>query len=36
MKQIYHIARKEFSDGMRNRWILAISILFAVLAVGIT
>ena len=36
MKQIYHIALKEFSDGMRNRWILAISILFAVLAVGIT
>lgn len=36
MKQIFNIARKEFSDGMRNRWILAISILFAVLAVGIT
>lgn len=36
MKQIFNIARKEISDGMRNRWILAISILFAVLAVGIT
>ncbi|NLY17343.1 MAG: ABC transporter permease [Gammaproteobacteria bacterium] len=36
MKQIFNIARKEFSDGMRNRWILAISLLFAVLAVGIT
>src|SRR5690554_2621728 len=36
MKQIFNIARKEFSDGMRNRWILAISLLFAVLAVSIT
>lgn len=36
MKQILHIARKEFSDGLRNRWMLAISILFAVLAVGIS
>lgn len=35
MKQIWNIARKEFSDGMRNRWLLAISLLFAVLAVGI-
>jgi Cu-processing system permease protein len=35
MKQIWNIARKEFSDGLRNRWLLAISLLFAVLAVGI-
>ncbi|NLD13523.1 MAG: ABC transporter permease [Gammaproteobacteria bacterium] len=35
MKQILNIARKEFSDGLRNRWMLAISLLFAVLAVGI-
>ena len=35
MKQIFNIARKEFSDGLRNRWMLAISLLFAVLAVGI-
>lgn len=35
MKQILHIARKEFSDGLRNRWMLAISLLFAILAVGI-
>lgn len=35
MNQIIHIARKEFSDGLRNRWTLAISLLFAVLAVGI-
>ncbi|CAD5201676.1 ABC transporter permease [Pseudomonas sp. FEN] len=35
MKQIWSIAGKEFSDGLRNRWLLAISLLFAVLAVGI-
>ena len=35
MNQIWNIARKEFSDGLRNRWLLAISLLFAVLAVGI-
>lgn len=35
MKQIWNIARKELSDGLRNRWLLAISLLFAVLAVGI-
>ena len=35
MTQIWNIARKEFSDGLRNRWLLAISLLFAVLAVGI-
>ncbi|MGE6528981.1 ABC transporter permease [Pseudomonas sp. NPDC077382] len=35
MNQIWNIARKEFSDGLRNRWLLAISLLFAVLAAGI-
>ena len=35
MTQIWNIAAKEFSDGLRNRWLLAISLLFAVLAVGI-
>jgi len=35
MNRIWNIARKEFSDGLRNRWLLAISLLFAVLAVGI-
>jgi Cu-processing system permease protein len=35
MNPIWNIARKEFSDGLRNRWLLAISLLFAVLAVGI-
>jgi len=36
MKQIWNIARKELSDGLRNRWMLAISIVFALLAVGIS
>ncbi|WP_347330359.1 ABC transporter permease [Marinimicrobium locisalis] len=35
MSQIWNIARKEISDGLRNRWLVAISLLFAVLAVGI-
>lgn len=32
MNQIWNIARKELSDGLRNRWLLAISLLFAMLA----
>ena len=35
MNTVWNIARKELSDGLRNRWLLAISLLFAVLAVGI-
>ncbi|MCG4455955.1 MULTISPECIES: ABC transporter permease [unclassified Pseudomonas] len=35
MNQVWNIARKELSDGLRNRWLLSISLLFAVLAVGI-
>ena len=35
MNPIWHMARKEFNDGLRNRWLLAISLLFAVLATGI-
>ncbi|MGD9661459.1 MAG: ABC transporter permease [Porticoccaceae bacterium] len=35
MKQVWHIARKELSDGLRNRWFLAISLVFAILALGI-
>lgn len=35
MRQVWNIARKEISDGLRNRWLLAISLLFAMLAVGI-
>ncbi|BBP65326.1 MULTISPECIES: ABC transporter permease [Pseudomonas] len=35
MNPIQTMARKEFCDGLRNRWLLAISLLFAVLAIGI-
>lgn len=35
MNAVWNMARKEFSDGLRNRWLLAISVLFAVLAIGI-
>lgn len=35
MNAVWHIARKELADGLRNRWLLAISLLFALLAVGI-
>lgn len=35
MNQVWNVARKELSDGLRNRWLLAISLLFALLAVGI-
>jgi Cu-processing system permease protein len=35
MNAVWNMARKEFSDGLRNRWLLAISLLFAVLATGI-
>lgn len=36
MKQILNIALKEYKDGLRNRWFLFITLLFALLAVGIT
>ena len=26
MNQVWNIARKEFSDGLRNRWLLAITL----------
>lgn len=35
MNPVWTLARKEFCDGLRNRWLLAISLLFAVLAIGI-
>ncbi|CAD5107153.1 ABC transporter permease [Zestomonas carbonaria] len=35
MNPLWTIARKELADGLRNRWLLAISLLFALLAVGI-
>ncbi|ABC30135.1 ABC-type transport system involved in multi-copper enzyme maturation, permease component [Hahella chejuensis KCTC 2396] len=35
MRQIWRIAQKEVSDGLRNRWLLAITMTFAILAIGI-
>lgn len=35
MNAVWNMAHKELSDGLRNRWLLAISVLFAVLAIGI-
>ena len=35
MKSIWTIARKELNDSLRNRWLLAISLVFATLALGI-
>ena len=32
---IVTVASKEFRDGMRNRWIVAITIIFAILAIGL-
>jgi len=36
MSQVLTIAYKELRDGIRNRWVLAISLLFAALAMGIS
>lgn len=35
MNSIWTIARKELSDSLRNRWLIAIALVFAVLALGI-
>lgn len=35
MKAIFIVAAKEFQDGLRNRWVLAITLTLAVLAMGI-
>lgn len=35
MKTVWIIAGKEFRDGLRNRWVLAITLVFAALAMGI-
>lgn len=35
MNSIWTIARKEFSDSFRNRWLIAIALVFAILALGI-
>ena len=35
MNAVITVASKEFRDGLRNRWVLAITLVFAVLAVGL-
>lgn len=35
MNSIWTIARKELSDSLRNRWLVAIALVFATLALGI-
>jgi Cu-processing system permease protein len=35
MREVLIVAGKEFRDGMRNRWILAITLAFALLAMGL-
>ncbi len=35
MNTTFIVARKEFQDGLRNRWVLAIALILAALAVGI-
>ncbi len=36
MKQILTIASKEFHDGLRNRWLVSITLIFALLSIGLT
>ncbi len=36
MNPVWVVAGKELKDGMRNRWIIAIAVIFAVLSVAIT
>jgi len=36
MRAIYYIAQKELKDGLRNRWIIAITLIFALLSIGIS
>lgn len=35
MSTVYTVAHKEFRDGLRNRWVLGISIMLGLLAIGI-
>jgi Cu-processing system permease protein len=35
MSAILTVANKEFHDGLRNRWVLSICIIFSVLAIGL-
>ncbi len=36
MKQILTVASKEFKDGLRNRWLVSITLIFAILSLGLT
>ncbi|GHE86323.1 ABC transporter permease [Thalassotalea profundi] len=36
MRQILTVASKEFHDGLRNRWLISITIIFAILSIGLT
>ena len=36
MRQILTVANKEFHDGLRNRWFISITLIFALLSVGLT
>ncbi|MGB0946477.1 MAG: ABC transporter permease [Pseudoalteromonas marina] len=36
MRQVLNVAGKEFCDGLRNRWLISITIIFALLSIGLT
>lgn len=36
MKQVFIVAGKEFHDGLRNRWLVSITLIFAALSLGLT
>jgi len=36
MSPIFAVALKEFQDGLRNRWFISITLIFAVLSVGLS
>lgn len=36
MSQILAVAGKEFHDGLRNRWLVSITVIFAILSIGLT
>ncbi|MCW8329192.1 ABC transporter permease [Photobacterium sp. SDRW27] len=36
MNPVFAVAIKEFQDGLRNRWLISITLIFAVLSVGLS
>ena len=36
MREILTVANKEFHDGLRNRWLVSITVIFAILSIGLT